>query len=61
MPDQPMSVPFEPYAKTLSEQRNQALDQVAQLTAVLYERDAEIAHLQEENAKLRADTAPAVS
>lgn len=52
---QQISVPFEPYAKTLSEQRNQALDQVAQLQAVLYERNAEIERLTAENKKLRAD------
>lgn len=56
MDDQPLSVPFEPYAQALSEQRNQALDQAAQLQAVVYQLKAENERLTAENEKLRADS-----
>ncbi|MFI7126002.1 hypothetical protein ACIBQ1_09930 [Nonomuraea sp. NPDC050153] len=56
MTDQPTSVPFEPYAQALSAQRNQALDQVAQLQAIIHELRTDNDRLTAENGKLRADS-----
>jgi regulator of replication initiation timing len=50
------SVPFEPYAQVLSAQRNQALDQVAQLQAIVHELRTDNERLTADNEKLRADT-----
>ncbi|TMS00197.1 hypothetical protein [Nonomuraea basaltis] len=55
MTDQPLSVPFEPYAQALAEQRNQALDQVAQLQAVVHQLQVDNERLTAENKKLRAE------
>lgn len=55
MSEQPTSVPFEPYAQALSAQRNQALDQVAQLQAINHELQAQLEHERSENARLRGE------
>jgi regulator of replication initiation timing len=56
MDDQPQSLPFEPYAQALREQRNNALDAVAELTALVSHLKAENERLVEENDKLRSET-----
>lgn len=56
MSDQPTSVPVEPYVQALSSQRNQALDQVAELQAFLAHYQSENERLAAENAKLREDS-----
>lgn len=56
MNGQPTSVPVEPYVQALASQRNQALDQVAELQAFVAHYQAENERLTTENAKLRGDT-----
>lgn len=53
--DQPTSVPVEPYVKAIAEQRNTALDRVAELEAFVAHYRAENERLTAENKKLRAD------
>lgn len=55
MNDQPMSVPAEPYIQAISEQRNQALDQVAEQQALIAHYRSENERLIAENEKLRAE------
>ena len=56
MTDQPTSVPVEPYVKAIAEQRNTALDRVAELEAFVAHYRAENDRLTTENEKLRADS-----
>lgn len=55
MNDQQTSVPVEPYVQAISEQRNQAFDQAAQLQALVTHYRAEIDRLTAENKKLRGE------
>lgn len=57
MDNQQLSVPVEAYTQVLEEQRNNALNDAAQMKALALHLKAENDRLSEENDKLRADSA----